>query len=85
MFLLTTKVSLTFSYITHFPDSTLLFISHNYEQSSNSFSTFKPCSPSSSSDFLCKFTFSRLLLSELSHYLFLTTNPAIDFILHLQL
>lgn len=84
MFLLTIKVSLTFSCITHFPDSTL-FISHNYEQSSNSFSTFKPCSPSSSSDFLCKFTFSRLLLSELSHYLFLTANPAIDFILHLQL
>lgn len=84
MFQLTTKVSLTFSYIKHFPDSTLLFLPHNYEQSSNSFFTFKPCSPSSS-DFLCKFSFSRLLLSELFYCLFLTPNLPIDFILHLQL
>lgn len=81
MFLLTTKVSLTFSYIRHFPDSTLLFLPHNYEQSSNSFSTFKPYSPSSS-DFLCKFIFSGLLLSELSYCLFITSNLPIDFILH---
>lgn len=65
MFLLTTKVSLTFSYTKYFPDSILLFLAHNYEQSSNSVSTFKPYSPSSSG-FFCKFTFSRLLLSELS-------------------
>lgn len=85
MFLLMIKVSLTFSYIKHFTDFTLLFILHNYEQSSNSFYTFKPYYPSSSSDFLCKFTLSRLLPSELSHYSFLTPNLPMDFILHLQL
>lgn len=83
MFLLTTEVSLTFSYIKHFPDSTLLFLAQNYEQLSISLSTFTPYFPSSS-DFLCKFTFSRLLLSELS-YLLLTPNLPIDFTFHLQL
>lgn len=45
MFLLTTGLSLIFYYIKHVIDSTLLFIPQNYEQSCNSFSTFKPYSP----------------------------------------